>query len=242
MLELHTEVIDRLSDIGHVLVVGGVVRDLAFFGADERPIADIDFVVTGRVRSLDLLARKLNAIPNRFGGYGLERGGFRVDFWSLHNTWAKKELHAKVNTPRDLIKTTFFDWDAVVYDLSTSDIYAIPGYIDKLHRRVIDINLEPNPSIEGNLVRALRRIVMWDARPGPRLRRFLDANLHTVTWKRIVEAERGAFHVRYLDQFHSSMDFKLRGLAKRNHGRIGIDDRRQTKFDFYVEGREQIKP
>jgi hypothetical protein len=73
------------------------------------------------------------------------------------------------------------------------------------------------------------------------LNRFIEENLYEVSWKEIVNAERAAFHVCYLDQFQSPTDFKSRALAKKSHVRIGIDDRRQEKFEFYLEGREQYK-
>lgn len=241
MSELRREIITPLSDIGHVVIVGGVIRDLAFYGAKARPISDIDFVVTGRTNQLDSLAERLGAVPNRFGGYGLARAGYKIDFWSLHKTWAKTHHHAKVNSPKDLIKTTFFDWDAIAYDLTTSEIFATPRYIDKLHSRILDINLLPNPSIHGNLVRALRRIIMWDVKPGRGLRRFIDEHLWENDWASILSAEEKAFSVRYLQQFRSAMDFQQKAISSRSYKIIGVDIKRQQSFDFYLNGKDFYK-
>lgn len=232
MHELREDILKVLLEVGDVYVVGGVVRDLAFYGANERPISDIDFVVTGRVRQLDLLATRLGAKKNRFGGYGLKRGGYNVDFWSLHNTWAKVNHHARVNSPKDLIKTTFFDWDAIVYGVNTKEIFALPGYIDKLNKRVLDINLEDNPSIQGNLVRALRRLVMWDAKPGRKLNIFLSHYLDSADWNAVVLAEKNAFHIRYLHQFHTGLEFRRKVLARSHDYVAGVDSRRQRSFGF----------
>lgn len=232
MEELQEDLISKLSQIGNVLIVGGLIRDLAFYGADERPIADIDFVVTGRVRQLSLLAESLGAVPNRFGGFGLKKGGYKVDFWSLHNTWAKVHRHARVNSPKDLIRTTFFDWDAVVYNVSSRELHAIPSYIDRLNKRVLDLNLVENPSVHGNLVRALRRLVMWDAKPGRKLSAFLGEHLDAADWKEIVAAETHAFHVSYLDQFGTALEFRRKVLARTSNYVTGIDNRRQQSFDF----------
>ena len=232
MNELHQEIISPLSEIGEVLIVGGVIRDLAFYGADERPISDIDFVVTGRVRQLDLLADKLGATKNRFGGYGLKRGGYKIDFWSMHNTWAKVNKFARVHRPKDMVRTTFFDWDAIVYSVNERNIYAIPSYIDRLNRRILDLNLVQNPSTKGNLVRALRRLVMWDARPGRRLGAFLSEHLDAANWAEITAAESHAFHVCYLKQFGTSLDFRRKVLARTSNFTTGVDSRRQQSFDF----------
>ncbi|MFN4175250.1 MAG: hypothetical protein ACK4HV_09130 [Parachlamydiaceae bacterium] len=232
MTELHQDILSQLEKVGDVYVVGGIVRDLAFYGANERPISDIDFVITGRVRALDTLATRLGATRNRFGGYGLKRGGYKIDFWSLHNTWAKVNRHVRVNSAKDLVKTTFFDWDAVVYGVSTREIYAMPGYIDRLNKRILDINLEENPSIQGNLVRALRRLVMWDAKPGRKLNVFLSNYLDQANWPALISAEKGAFHTCYLHQFHTGLEFRRKVLCRSEGYVAGVDSRRQRSFDF----------
>lgn len=241
MVELRRDIISKLEEIGDVIVVGGLVRDLALFGAKGRPISDIDFVVTGRPRKLDLLATKLGAKANRFGGYGLCRDGFKIDFWSLHRTWAKTNHHAKVTSAKDLVKTTFFDWDGVVFNLSSGEIFSLPKYLDRLNSKIIDINLLENPSVHGNLVRALRRIVMWDAKPSRQLRHFIDENIHQYSWDSIIQAEVGVFTTIYLKQFRSAMEFRHKALAKRNFTLIGVDSGRQSSFEFYQNGKDSYK-
>lgn len=231
-IEIYENIISPLSKIGDVSIVGGLVRDLAFYGADERPISDIDFVVSGRPAAVDRFAKSLGAVPNRFGGYGVKGDGFKVDFWSISRTWAKAEKLVVLNKPADLIKSTFFDWDAVVYNITRDEISAIPGYLDRLNRRVLDINLWETPSVQGNLVRALRRLVMWDARPGRVLSRFLSLEWHNHSWSDITNAERGAFGTCYLNQFESIIDYRRKVLSSRNFRDIGLDDRRQDSFDF----------
>lgn len=232
MVEMREDLIAQLVNIGRVVIIGGVVRDLAFFGASSRPISDIDFVVTGSPLKLELLAKRLGAVPNRFGGFGLTRGGYKVDFWSISKTWAKTQKHVMIRNPKDLVKTTFFDWDAIIYDMTDRKVFAIDQYLDRLHRRVLEINLLQNPSIEGNVVRALRRIVMWDAKPGRRLASFLSEHMNHLDWRRVIELEDGAFHTQYLKQFHSSLDFKAKVLYRTTRYTAGVDARRQLDFDF----------
>jgi len=232
MVEIHDDVISEFRKIGRVLAVGGVIRDLAFYGAKERPISDIDFVVTGRPRKLELFANRLGAKPNRFGGFALQRGGYRVDFWSLSNTWARVNHHVMVNKPKDLTKTTFFDWDAIAYDVIENEIFAISNYIDRLNRRVLDINLEMTPSVKGNLVRSLRRLVMWDAKPGRKLSLFIKHNLREFEWTDLILAERDAFHIRFLDQFNSASDFQMKVMYRSTKYTTGLDESRQISFKF----------
>lgn len=232
MIEIREDLISELLNIGRVVIIGGVVRDLAFFGASSRPISDIDFVVTGSPLKLELLAKRLGAVPNRFGGFGLARGGYKVDFWSISKTWAKTEKYVMIRSPKDLVRSTFFDWDAIVYDMADKKVFAIDQYLNRLHRRILDINLIHNPSIEGNVVRALRRIVMWDAKPGRKLSAFLSENMSHLDWKRVVELEDRAFHTQYLKQFHSSVDFKAKVLYRTTRYTAGVDVRRQLDFDF----------
>jgi len=232
MRELHKEVLGPLSQVGDVYVIGGVVRDLAFFGADRRPISDVDLVVSGDALALDEIAKGFSATQNRFGGWGVKRGGMRVDFWSFDRTWAKVEKHAKIARPEDLISSTFFDWDAILFNINTSKVYARQKYLDQMYKRVIDINLLPNPSPHGNLVRALRRLVMFDLRPGKRLKWFIDDGLRKHSWNSIVEAEMGAYPNSFLVQFKSRDDFRHRFLLWRHLSDSGVHDRRQMELPF----------
>lgn len=236
MKELRTDIIPQFSEIGHTFIIGGLVRDLAFYGSDERPLADIDFVITGNPTNLEQLANRLGASKNRFGGFSLKKRGYDIDFWSMHSTWAKQNRLVRVNKPADLTRATFFDWDAIIYGLSDKKVHALPGYIEKLNNRILDINLEKTPSVHGNLVRALRRLVMWDAKPGRKLRPFISKNLPENTWQSIIDAEKDAFPVLYLSQFRTSHEFYRRVISMRGHHMTGIDDRRQASFSFNVDG------
>lgn len=223
-------VIKPLSEIGEVTVIGGLVRDLAFYGPSERPISDIDLVVNGSPSMVAAFATRAGAIPNKFGGFGLETAAFKADFWSLSSTWARRAGHVSMRKSADLIKCTFFDWDAVVYSTKTRKISAIDGYLDRLRRRVLDLNLEPNPSIKGNLVRALRRVMMWDVRVGPNLSRFIDTHLFLHPWNELVEAEKRAFRTSFLENFHSAEEYYMEVLRNPLFRNVGRDDLRQVSL------------
>ena len=232
MRELHEHIFIPLSRSGDVYVIGGALRDLAFFGADRRPTSDIDLVIAGPANQVEDIALSLNAAVNRFGGYGVKTSAMKVDFWSLEKTWAKTQKHAEITRAEHLLKSTFFDWDAILYDVMRKKIIANPNYLDLMHKRVMDINLLANPSPHGNLVRALRRLVMYDLRAGRRLRWFIDSGLRRYDWHSIVSAEREAYHTSFLEQFSGSKDFKHRFFIWRELSISGVHDRRQLHLDL----------
>lgn len=225
--QLLNEIVRPLSAVGEVIIIGGLVRDLAFYGFDERPVSDIDIVINGQPSAVSRFAAEVGAVPNRFGGYGLQTDAFKADFWALSSTWAKRAGHVSVRGSSDLVRSTFFDWDAIIYSMKTGAVTAIDRYLDRLHRRVLELNLEPNPSVKGNLVRALRRVMMWDVRPGPKLKRFIFNALHHHSWAELTEAEMHAFQTLYLSQFDSASEYCMEVLKNPYFQGVGRDDLRQ---------------
>lgn len=225
--ELLNHVIKPLSEIGEVLIIGGLVRDLAFYGTDERPVSDIDLVVRGSPSALAEYAKLVGAEANKFGGYGLKTPAFKADFWAFSSTWAKQAGHVPIQKSEDLLRCTFFDWDAIIYSLRSRRVSAIDNYIGRLHSRVLDLNLEPNPSVKGNLVRALRRVMMWDVRPGPRLKRFIMDALRWHSWEDLVAAENNAFSTSYLSHFDGHWKYLTGVLHNPGFHWVGRDDLRQ---------------
>ncbi|WP_216076156.1 hypothetical protein, partial [Acinetobacter baumannii] len=59
----------------------------------------------------------------------------------------------------DVLLGTFFDWDAIAYDLWERKLICSDDYLERIRAKRLDINLQPNPSPMGNLVRAIRRLV-----------------------------------------------------------------------------------
>lgn len=232
-IELDDIALAPLHKVGRVFVIGGAIRDLAIFGAMDRPISDIDLVVTGRAAGVDSFARSIGAIGNRFGGYQLKTKGLKIDFWPMSRTWAKTAGHVRVQHPHHLLRCTFFDWDSVLYEISTGKIIADRSYLNLLRSRRIDINLRPNPSELGSLVRGLRRIALYDALPGPNLRRFIDEFTKKYSWLDIAEAERGAFHIHFLSNFSSYEDFHYAAFEKRILQHIGTHAHRQLELDIF---------
>lgn len=178
LLTAHFGTFDRVA------VIGGLVRDFAREGrAGFR--SDVDLVIDASAGRVAEVAKKLGAAPNRFGGYGFRGGPWRIDFWALETTWAARHAGVPVVRLDDVIRCTFFDWDAIAYDLQAKRLICSQNYLDRIRRGALDINLRPTPSPEGNLLRSMRRLVLWRLYPGPALRSFIEEHLDELTFRAI---------------------------------------------------------
>lgn len=167
---------DRFFAFDRVAVIGGLVRDFAREGR-EGFRSDLDLVIDGPADHVAAFAAELGATSNRFGGFGCKLGPWMIDFWALETTWARRHRHVPVRRLEDVVGCTFFDWDAIAYDLRSRRLICADDYLSRIHERTLDINLLPNPSPLGNLVRAVRRLVLWQLQAGPSLQRFVIDHL-----------------------------------------------------------------
>ncbi|SDF38018.1 hypothetical protein [Thalassobaculum litoreum] len=165
---------NRFTPLGGVAVIGGLVRDFAREGRSGFK-SDVDLVVDAPADEVRSLAESLRAASNRFGGFGYRSGPWKIDFWALEKTWARQ--HVSIESFSDLPSCTFFDWDAVAYDIKSKKIISSKNYLNAIVSNTIEINLKPNPSPRGNLLRAVRRLALWKVRPGPQLREFIKESL-----------------------------------------------------------------
>lgn len=213
---------NNFRDLGRVAVIGGLVRDFAREGRSGFH-SDVDLVIDAPKDKVAQLALSLKAVPNRFGGYGYKDGPWKIDFWALETTWGKK--HVAVNKLEDVIGSTFFDWDAIAYELWEGKLICEDDYLDKIKSRKMDINLLPNPSPMGNLVRAVRRLVLWHVDPGPELRDFIDEYLDDIALRYIKEKESELYSFKVSMQWKSADEAKkiIFTCAKKNHNIKQID-------------------
>ena len=164
--------IDRLSTVGNCAIFGGLARDFARDGRDAFK-SDVDVVVHGDPKALDLLLSNMQGRRNQFGGYRLKHGRFDFDVWPLQMTWAARAGHVKLRSLPDLTKTTFFDCDAVLFDCHTLAISRSDRFWTSIRQGIVDINLEPNPNRIGTLVRILRMRFDKKLQLTPRLSSYL---------------------------------------------------------------------
>ena len=168
--------VDLLEAVGPSAIFGGLPRDFARDGSSSFD-SDVDVVVDAPAAALDACLQPMGAERNRFGGYRLRFGRFDFDVWALERTWAASTGQVAVRTLSDLVKTTFFDCDAILYHCQTAAISRPSAYWSKARRHVIDINLEANPHQVGTLVRTLRALFDWQQDLSPKLANYLVLGL-----------------------------------------------------------------
>ncbi|MFC0387628.1 nucleotidyltransferase family protein [Muricoccus vinaceus] len=192
------ELARRLGDHGEVAIVGGMLRDLLLNDEYAGFTSDVDLVVDAPDSpALRALLYNYGAVQNRFGGYALSTK-WKADVWLLGRTWARVEGHSQVSTVDDLLDTTFFNWDAVLYSMTRKQVICRDDYLAHLDDRLLDINLEPNPNRVGSCVRTIRSAVLWGAVLSPRLARFATEVIEEVGAAALVQADKRSYGHRRL--------------------------------------------
>ncbi|EHH03922.1 hypothetical protein ATCR1_19631 [Agrobacterium tumefaciens CCNWGS0286] len=164
--------VDILSGAGDSAIFGGLPRDFAREGRNAFN-SDVDVVVDASPDMLDTLLAALGGHRNRFGGYRLKYGRFDFDVWALQSTWAVSNGYVAAHSLNDLIKTTFFDCDAVLFHCRTLEITSSDRFWTSIKHGIVDINLEANPHYIGTLARTLRILLDWRQDLGPKLTSYL---------------------------------------------------------------------
>ncbi len=181
--------IDRLKPLGDVAIFGGMARDFAR-GGEKLFQSDVDMVVDVEPEKLDAFFSNIPVIRNRFGGFRLEGRYTQFDVWALQTTWAIREQHVAADNLSDLTRTTFFDWDAVVYMSRSREIHYCNNYIENIHTKIVDINLHCNPNTMGAIARTIRILIDWQGALAPNLANFLERSLEKHCSTAIENAQR----------------------------------------------------
>ncbi|BBD37209.1 hypothetical protein Amn_20890 [Aminobacter sp. Y103A] len=164
--------VDMVGKVGDSAILGGLPRDFAREGRSAFS-SDVDVVVEASPDALHALLASLGGRRNRFGGYRLTYGRFDFDVWALQSTWAVSHGHVAVHSLKDLVKTTFFDCDSVLFHCRTHEITRSDNFWTSIEHRIVDINLEANPHYIGTLARTLRILLDWRQDLGPKLTKYL---------------------------------------------------------------------
>ena len=186
--EIH-RALEEMRQFGPIVIIGGILRELALFDNSSFR-SDLDLVIDPKYP--DRFRQYINSIgatTNRFGGFVIPFRRWKIDVWMLKDTWANRAGHARVDGFEDLVNTTFFNCDAIVYDLSLDKIVTKTGYFEELSKRLLEINLHPNPNPIGNTVRAFRYAIEKDFVWGPRLSKFVHERLDSTDWQSLVRYE-----------------------------------------------------
>lgn len=191
---MREDILPFFASLGPTVIIGGLPRDIARKGWQGFS-SDIDLVVqpTDYERYKSVM-EEIGAVRNRFGGYGMTTGGWRVDAWALSDTWAREAGYRRVNEFEDLLDCTFFDSDAVLYDVTARRVIARGDYFERLSNRILDINLAENPNVLGSALRTLRRALAWDVRLSSKLADYVLSAVSVHGWRALIELEGTAFH------------------------------------------------
>lgn len=123
-----------------VYIFSGVIRD--YFLQLDSVSRDVDIVISGK--TLDHIMENATKVVNQFGGAKIKKDGLTIDMWCLTNTWGIKRK--KVNsTPDELIKTSFFNFSAILYDYRNHQFVVGDDFLTFLNSRVLDYVYEDNP-------------------------------------------------------------------------------------------------
>lgn len=149
---LAQKAIFRLREEGDLLLFGGSVRE--FFNSNFEVIPrDFDIVVNSNHKNFERCFRGIPFKKNRFDGYKINVDGLIFDIWDLSSTWAFKEKKISDVRKENLPKTVFLNYDSIVYNLRTGDLYD-EGYFKAKKDKLLDIVLEENPFPELNILRS----------------------------------------------------------------------------------------
>ena len=117
------------------IIIGGFIRDVI----NNSEIRDIDIVLNTPDNSELERIIKDNNIEyhlNSFFGYKLFIDNYTIDIWNIknHNLFKEGIYDPTIN---NLNKTTFINYDSLVYDLNNKQLN-INYYLDSINRNIID--------------------------------------------------------------------------------------------------------
>jgi len=191
--------VQEISVCASAYVFGGALRDIALLGA-ARFESDVDIVVQVNDHSAftDIL-EQFEATQNKFGGYRARFGRWNFDIWEVDRTWAFSVGAVKARGHLSLLETTFFNWDAILYDCRTSTLHHRPNYFSDLSAKYLELVLEDNPNTVGAFVRSLRTLCLSDEiLAGPKLSKFIKEQLEKTSNQEILAYEQLSFRSKRL--------------------------------------------
>ncbi|MCZ4290805.1 hypothetical protein [Hoeflea alexandrii] len=191
--------IDEVTVGADVFVFGGALRDISLLGLPHFT-SDVDIVV--QVHDYDAFSDVLcqfDANRNKFGGHRVRFGRWNFDVWEVASTWAFSVGAVEARSHLSLLETTFFNWDAILYDWRSGSLHHRQDYFSDLSAKYLELVLEDNPNTVGAFVRTLRTLcISEEIRTGPRLSRFIKENLLEISNEEILSYENESFATKRL--------------------------------------------
>ena len=197
------ELLEYLKSRTDVYIFSGIIRD---YFLNIESIRDLD-IVLGKKIDFELINKyifpNITVKINSFGGYKILINGFRVDIWSIDNTWGI--INERKNASKQsLINSAFFNFSAILYHLNIEEFYCDNTFVSFLRNEEIDIVYEKNPNISLCFINALYYKNKISMPLSAKLKRWIKTN------------------------FSPNLDFK--GVQLRHFGKIIFDDKDIFQF------------
>lgn len=153
LLYLKTFVLDEttwnilqiVAEQTYIYVFSGVIRNYLLGFHSNR---DIDFVVVSldNVHIPSLYKQYIRYRKNSFGGYKLCVNNLTIDVWDIKESWAMLVNKKLRPTPYTLIKTVFFNFSSIVYDVRRRRFIYDDAFLSFYRTRIMDVVNEVNPN------------------------------------------------------------------------------------------------
>lgn len=190
----------------NIFSFGGLVRDIGLFSVRDFE-SDVDLVVDIDRETLCYLINtldktlKLRVKENKFGGFRINKNDWYFDIWCAKDTWAIKENYVKYTGIESLLKTTFLNWDSVLFNLNDKKLICERNYFDNLTGGELDLVLSYTPNELGALVRVMRAIYGKGVRKlHDRAVCFIYNGFCNYSKKEIVKYEKLSYNNSFLDE------------------------------------------
>ena len=154
-------------------IFGGMLREFAL-GNARRFLSDIDLVTLAPQRDLAKAIEHLSPVRNKFGGFRFVIAKQLFDIWAFDDTWAFKQGLVKGTNIDDLLKTTFFNLDSSLLQLSGGNTFLQSDECRSgIENRVLEISLAENPYPDRMVQRAIRLSFESHLTIGPSLANYM---------------------------------------------------------------------
>ncbi len=163
------------------VIFGGMLRDFALAGP-RKFCSDVDLVSYASDEKILEAIGEYQPLRNKFGGFRFTVEKWQFDLWSFNQTWAFQQKIVRGVDLNDLLKTTFFNVDAVVFHLCKRKLISSDAYEHGIRARILEMNLESNPSPQNMARRAIRLATEHELSIGPKLVRYILKMTRDVAW------------------------------------------------------------
>ena len=144
--EAFCRLIEIISGKTNIYIFSGIIRD---YFLDVPSCRDLDFVIEDN-KKVDIFKEAtdlgLKIGVNSYNGMKIMLKTFSVDIWALKDTYTIKKRKLELS-PQSLIKTSFFNFQSIVYDYNKEEFIYGKEFEDFYNSRVMTVINKDNPNI-----------------------------------------------------------------------------------------------